>query len=257
MKISIIIAVYKDSESLKVVLESLYSQSYKEFEVIIAEDCEENKMKELLGLWKEKIKIKHVFQEDKGFRKNKILNKAIKVSEGEYFIFLDGDCMVHSDFVLEYSKKVAENNLLVGRRVMLSKKLTESIKNNFYIPSLIQILLSKSSYKEEGIKLFGIFANKNVNGLIGSNFGISKELVYKINGFDEDYEAPGIGEDDDILMRIKKIGNINIISVRNRAIQFHLEHSRKGQRDLSMNLFQKKKSNNSYICKNGLEKLED
>ena len=89
-----------------------------------------------------------------------------------------------------------------------------SIKNNFYIPSLIQILLSKSSYKEEGIKLFGIFANKNVNGLIGSNFGISKELVYKINGFDEDYEAPGIGEDDDILMRIKKIGNINIISVR-------------------------------------------
>ena len=58
-------------------------------------------------------------------------------------------------------------------------------------------------------------------------------------------------------MRIKKIGNINIISVRNRAIQFHLEHSRKGQRDLNMNLFQKKKSNNSYICKNGLEKLED
>ena len=41
--------------------------------------------------------------------------------------------MVHSDFVLEYSKKVAENNLLVGRRVMLSKKLTESIKNNFYV----------------------------------------------------------------------------------------------------------------------------
>ena len=58
-------------------------------------------------------------------------------------------------------------------------------------------------------------------------------------------------------MRIKKIGNINIISVRNRAIQFHLEHSRKGQRDLNMNLFQKKKLNNSYICKNGLEKLED
>ena len=257
MKISVIIAVYKDYNSLKIVLESLYRQRYKDFEVIIAEDCEEIKMKELLASWKEKLKIKHVFQEDKGFRKNKMLNQAIKISEGEYLIFLDGDCMVHPDFILEYAKKMGEKNLLVGRRVMLSKKLTESIKKYFYIPSLIKILFSKSSHKEEGIKLYSAFANKNVNGLIGSNFGISRELIYKINGFDEDYEAPGIGEDDDILKKKKKMGNINILSIRNKAIQYHLEHSREGKRDLNLEIFQKKKLNENYRCKNGLEKLED
>lgn len=257
MSISIIIAVYKDYDSLKVVLKSLCRQFYKEFEVIIAEDCQEKELEIFLREWSNKLKIKHVYQEDKGFRKNKILNKAIKASRGDYFIFLDGDCMVHSDFVFEYSKKFKENNLLVGRRVMLSQILTDKIKKNFYIPSVLSILFSKSSHKEEGMKLFDLFANKNINGLIGSNFGISRELIYNINGFDEDYEAPGIGEDDDVLMRLKKLGNVSVVSVRNRAIQFHLEHSRKGQRDSNLEIFEKKKLNNNYICKNGLEKLGD
>ncbi|MFY9082810.1 glycosyltransferase, partial [Aliarcobacter butzleri] len=38
MKISLIIAVYKDVESLELIIESLRNQTYKNFEVIIAED---------------------------------------------------------------------------------------------------------------------------------------------------------------------------------------------------------------------------
>lgn len=253
--ISVMIAVYKDYKSLEAVLYSLTEQSMKTFEVIIAEDCQEEYMVEFLKKWKDKLNIKHVFQEDKGFRKNKILNKAISVAEGEYFIFIDGDCIVDKDFIFEYNKKMKENRLISGRRVMLSEKITKKIKEKWHFPNIFFIYMSKSRYKEEGIKLPEIFTRKNINGLIGSNFGISKKLIFEINGFDEDYEQAGIGEDDDIYMRLKKIPDIEVISIRNRAIQYHLNHKRSGEEVYKNHiLFEEKMKNNSFICKNGIVK---
>ena len=44
MKVSVIIAVYKDVEALELIIESLKNQTYKNFEVIIAEDGQDEKM---------------------------------------------------------------------------------------------------------------------------------------------------------------------------------------------------------------------
>lgn len=253
MKISVVIAVYNDYKSLFVVLKSLENQTYKEFEVIIAEDCNKNEMIEFLNKNKFKLDIQHIFQEDMGFRKNKILNKAVKVSNGNYFIFIDGDCMLHKDFVAEYNKKFNENTLLIGRRVMLSKSLSEKIKKRFHIPNLFEIFFSKSNHKEEGLKLPDFISKKNINGLIGSNFGISKNLILKINGFDEDYEAIGVGEDDDIYMRLKKVEGLKFLSIRNRAIQYHLWHFRNPIENNNRELFLKKKQGD-FFCENGLIK---
>ncbi len=256
MKISIIIAIYKDYKSLDVVLKSLEKQSYSFFEVVIAEDCMCLDIEKIRSKYST-LKIKHVNQEDKGFRKNKALNKALKISEGDFIIFLDGDCFVHPKFVEAYNELFEENILLVGRRVMLSQGLTERIQNKFFIPSFFDILCSKSNHKEEGIRLPLKFSRKNINGLIGSNFGIDKKLLFKINGFDEDYEAPGVGEDDDIYMRLKKAGDVKFKSIRNRAIQYHLEHSRKKLENENTKLFNEKKKRISFRCLNGLEKLEE
>jgi glycosyltransferase involved in cell wall biosynthesis len=44
------------------------------------------------------IPIQHVWQEDDGFQKCRVMNKAIVASRGEYLIFTDGDCIPHPDF---------------------------------------------------------------------------------------------------------------------------------------------------------------
>ena len=46
--------------------------------------------------------IIHLTQEDKGFRKNKILNEAIRTDKTGYMIFIDGDCIPHPDFIKEH-----------------------------------------------------------------------------------------------------------------------------------------------------------
>ena len=54
------------------------------------------------------IPIKHIWQEDNGFQKCSILNKAIVASEGEYLILTDGDCIPRKDFVSVHTGTFAE-----------------------------------------------------------------------------------------------------------------------------------------------------
>ncbi|MEO8665960.1 MAG: glycosyltransferase, partial [Ignavibacteria bacterium] len=77
-KASLIISVYDKAKELELIFHALSVQSEKDFEVIIAEDGMNDEMQKLIEEWKDKrlFNIVHVKQEDKGFRKNRILNEA-------------------------------------------------------------------------------------------------------------------------------------------------------------------------------------
>ena len=76
MKVSVIIAVYKDVEALELIIESLKNQTYKNFEVVIAEDGQDEKMRAFIESIKD-LDIKHTTQEDIGIRKTRSLNNGI------------------------------------------------------------------------------------------------------------------------------------------------------------------------------------
>lgn len=100
-KATVIAAFYNKIDYLKLVLAGFERQTTKEFELIIADDgSAENVVLEINKLKSHyTFPIKHIWQEDKGFRKNKILNKAITESETDYLIFIDADCIPHRGFV--------------------------------------------------------------------------------------------------------------------------------------------------------------
>ena len=52
---------------------------------------------------------------------------------------------------------------------------------------------------------------------------MSKNHLLSVNGFDEDYQSAGVGEDVDIEYRLKKLG-LQLYSIRYAAIQYHLDH---------------------------------
>ncbi|MDQ7066805.1 MAG: glycosyltransferase [Sulfurimonas sp.] len=101
MKVSLIIAVYKDVEALHLIFKSLKNQTYENFEVVVAEDGESEVMLEAIAFAKNKysFEIIHVRQEDNGVRKSCSQNNGIKASSGEYLIFIDGDCLLYSTFI--------------------------------------------------------------------------------------------------------------------------------------------------------------
>src|SRR5450759_530685 len=107
--ISLIISFYKRPDFLEQILQSLDRQSFTNFEVIIAEDNNDPQTVEFVdkARLRHRYNILHVSQEDKGFRKNKILNKALKIASYETIIFLDGDSIPHKNFIEQYYKHIA------------------------------------------------------------------------------------------------------------------------------------------------------
>ncbi len=57
VKVSAIIAVYKDIQALELILESLVYQTYKNFEAVVAEDGESDIMKQFIKLSQSKYRF--------------------------------------------------------------------------------------------------------------------------------------------------------------------------------------------------------
>lgn len=229
MRASLIISVYKNTKNLQCILDALQEQTVKDFEIIVSEDCESSEMKDFLSTYKSKLTIIHSTQEDIGFRKNRALNRAIKSSSSDYIIFIDGDCVPNHRFIEQHLKNAEENTILIGRRPMLgplmSKKLqTTNIKKfvrNYPFYFFIA-LKDNTTFFGEGMYRC-LLRSKKARSILGCNFSCSKKALYNINGFDEDYENPGLGEDSDIDWRFKALG-YTFKSVRNLAIVYHLDH---------------------------------
>ncbi len=99
IRATLVISAYKNTESLKVVLDSVSYQTDLRFEIIVAEDGEYMPMKELISSVKLPVPIKHITQPDLGWRKNYALNKAIVASKTDYLVFIDEGCVLHPRFM--------------------------------------------------------------------------------------------------------------------------------------------------------------
>lgn len=267
-KTSVIAAFYNNIHYLKLVLAGFERQSLKDFELIIADDGSNEKVvKEIENIASNySFRIKHIWQPDKGFRKNKILNQAILTSESEYIIFIDSDCVPHSKFVEEHLNEKENKAVLTGRRVNLSQKITnqlteQNIKNGFlenqYLKIIDDGLFGKSYDVEKGFyfenKFLRKVLNKKYRGLLGCNFSLYKKNLLAINGFDERYEAPSIGEDSDIQYRLELDG-IKVKSVNQIAVQYHLYHKIQERLQKNLDLFEEVKNSKIIYTPFGLIK---
>jgi len=223
---SLIIAYYKNLPALELIFNALCVQSNTNFEVIVAEDAQDNETVDFISKWQAKkmFIIKHVSQADQGFRKTKILNAAVKVSSQDYLIFLDGDCIPHRHFIEAHTKAQVKGYALFGRRVMLSKNKTAELlsERKLALPNFIELKLAKAKKTKYSFYLPFIKQERD-EGIWGCNWSISKSELLAIDGFDENYVHAGIGEDVDIEWRLKQNG-IKLLSIRFGAIVYHLHH---------------------------------
>ena len=241
IKATLIISFYNNFKFLEFVFAGLECQTFKDFEVIIADD---GSSPEIVQKIKEKIKviefpIYHIWHEDIGWRKNIILNQAIKISNSNYLIFIDGDCIPHPRFIEEHYKNKENKTVLAGRRVNLSKQASNFLTAKIIKNKILRIILllfsfllklfGQGSHIENGIyiksRLIRKYLNKKEKGIVGSNFSIHKSDILDINGFDERFLFPAAGEDTDIRNRLKN-NSIRIKSLKHIAVQYHIYHPR-------------------------------
>ena len=278
MFVSVIIAVYKDIEALELILEALKRQTYKKFEVIVAEDNDAEEMKECISKYSQDLQIRHTYQEDRGIRKTRSLNNAILASRGEYLIFIDGDCIPYSTFVEGHVTLAEKDYIVSGRRCNLGPRYSQMLRER-KISSIeleqqfVWRFFSIAKDAKEGHTEAGFYfspkgwfyrtflkkRNANTN-LLGCNYSCYKEAIVTINGYDEGYGETSLGDDTDLEWRFKAAG-YKLKSAKNVANLFHLYHDRSFRDDISsaneLKKFQENKKSNKYICELGLNTHTD
>ncbi len=276
MRVSIIVAVYKDIQALEIIFDSLINQTHKEFEVVVSEDGKSKEMKDFIGKSKKTydFSIMHTTQEDSGVQKSKSQNNGIKASSGEYLIFIDGDCILYKDFIKNHLILSDENNIITGRRVNVGPRYSKNLRDKTITPlwlennfikkySDIKEDAKKERHSEEGFKIkpngliHKLMRNlrKKEFPLLGCNMSFYKKTMLEINGFDEGLGNSSMASDTDLTWRFKGIGK-KILSARFIANQFHLYHKRNSDeydRGLDKKMMTNQK-NNKYRCDDGIKK---
>ena len=265
---TLIISVYTDVLKLKTVLYGISCQSIKNFEVIVSEDGESTEMAAFLAPYLgSNPALKHLTQADKGFRKTRALNRAIRASRSDYLIFIDGDCVPHPDFVANHIAQSEPGTVCVGRRIELGLRYSELLINTptslskftttwSYLLRIPAIMLDGGKNPESG--LYAPWTNRFLErkriGILGCNFSCSKSALQKINGFNEDYESVGTGEDSDIDWRFTRAGFENK-NVKFLTPLFHLYHPRSLPSQSPNSLILEKTQNQDlWFCENGLDR---
>ena len=266
LRTSVVISFYNRLDYLKFVLAGFERQTLRDFEIIIADDGSKREVVEEIEKLSRNISfpVTHLWHEDKGFRKNKILNRAITSSNSEYLIFVDGDCVPHKEFVKEHLNYSSIGKCLTGRRVNLSEKITngltlEKVRNGYLEENTLSLiadsLFGKSNYVERGFYFRNQFIrnilNKKKRGLLGCNFSLFKKDMFAINGFDERYELPSIGEDSDVQFRLE-LQKVKIVSLGNIAVQYHLYHKLQDRSQKNLDLFAEIKKNALFYTPFGI-----
>lgn len=235
--ISVIISTYNNPEWLEKVLWSYEQQTYKNFEVVIADDGSDNKTKQLIETISQEVSypVRHIWHEDNGFQKTIILNKATVVSKGDYLVYSDGDCIARQDFLQVHLDKREKGYFLSGGYFKLPMSISQLISKEdiisqrcFDISWLKQHGL-KASFKTNKITAKG-FKEKLLNNLTpttatwnGHNSSGYKIDIIKVNGYDERMQYGG--EDRELGERLFNIG-IKAKQIRYSAICLHLDHAR-------------------------------
>ena len=237
MKISIIITTYNAEEWLRKVLIGYSIQTEQDFEIIIADDGSTQETQKMVMSLAPKFKnpIVYVWQEDDGFQKSKILNKAIFKSNTDYLLFTDGDCIPRKDFVGMHLKNRENGYFLSGGYFKLPVQISNLISENnilnqdcFHLSWLKKNGL-KTSFKSSKLTKNNLFA-KFMNWLTptkkswnGHNSSGWKSDIIAINGFNQDMKYGGL--DRELGERLFNNGLLSK-QIRYSAICVHLEHSR-------------------------------
>ena len=271
MRVSVMVPTYKDIKALELILNALKCQTYENFEVIIAEDNNDDETKKFINTYSSDLSIQHISQEDVGNRKARILNKSLSKITGEYVIFIDGDCIPYTNFIESHILLCSSKTVLCGRRVNLGDKVSQDLRKNnitslelekHYIKYFKYLISDNSRHLEQGLRfrplslLYKLIRSRDKNiHIVGSNFSCFKEDLFLINGFDEDITG-GSKDDVDLEWRFVMAG-LELKSCKFCANLFHLNHPRNSRVDdenIARNEIKKNKLSQKYIAQNGILK---
>jgi GT2 family glycosyltransferase len=267
---SVIISTYNWPQALHICLESYRRQDIRDFEVVIADDGSRPETFDLIAQVQAgfPVTLKHVWQQDEGYRLAAIRNKAIRASSGEYLIFTDGDCFVLPDFVRTHLTLREPGMFVSGRRSWLSRRISRKILELGQAPSRSRLrwlgagLTAACNRPLEFISApsrarFRYAKADQFDRAQTCNLAVSRADCLAVGGFDERYVGHGL-EDSDFVVRLLRAGVRRKLGSHGSVV-LHLYHQRRTGSSESPNqaLFSELLRTDRWISHAGLSSFAD
>lgn len=237
--VEVVVSTYNNPHALDLALCALRRQSIADFNVCIADDGSGQVTRDLVNAWAAAFGplLRHIWHPDHGFRKNRILNKAIASSTAEYLIFLDGDCVPGREFVERHLALSKPDRFCTGGVIRLDRPTSNAIaceqieSGEVFTAQWLSDHQALDGFSNRlkaalyPVWLSGLAetltpVSKTWNGGNSSTWRIN---LIKVNGFDENF---GYGAED-----IELGFRLNNAGIRGRHLRYtvpvlHLEHER-------------------------------
>jgi len=240
VKISVIVSTYNRPDALVRVLDGLIHQSRLPDEIIIADDGSTKETKQAIEpfLSSPDFRCVHVWHEDNGFRLAKIRNEAIKASQADYLVFLDGDCIPQHYYVQDHLALAKKGCFFQGKRVIVSEKASPTFTYNdtqSVFGLFKNLFLGNISNGHHVVRfpVFPAYKTGKMSGVRGCNMGFYKKDLLAVNGFNQAFKGWG-REDSEIVARLYNFG-IQRREHPFRAICYHLWHKENTRQGIDKN----------------------
>lgn len=220
--VSVIIPTYNSARYLQETIQSVLSQSWQNFEVIVVDDGSTDNTPEILrGIRSDKIQY---FRQDNSGGPSKPRNVGIRRARGKYVAFFDSDDLMAKEKLEEavgFLEQYPDLGLLFSN-FKVCNECGESFPGTF-LDGLTAF--GEIQKQQVGEKRFIIESAVAYQGLFHLNFiGTSgvvapKSVFLSVGGFDESIAGP---EDRDMWLRISKqysLGYLDIIGHQYRRRQ--------------------------------------
>lgn len=107
LKFSLILCTIGDFFHVRALFDSLANQKYKNFEIVLVDQNDDNRLTSLVNEFKLNLEIKHV-KSEKGLSLAR--NVGISYASGDIFSFPDDDCTYPSDLLNDVNSFMVKNN---------------------------------------------------------------------------------------------------------------------------------------------------
>jgi glycosyltransferase involved in cell wall biosynthesis len=235
--IGVVFTTYNRPRDLARVLAGYARQTYGRFEVVIADDGSGQETRDCIERARRdwNLDIRHVWHPDDGFRKCKILNRAIEETRAEYLIFSDGDCIPHPEFIAGHMELARPGHFISGGCVRLGEQATRAVQaadvlDGRAFDARWLLANGESAVNLRKLRLSAPPWHNVMNTITttkptwnGHNSSTWREEVLAVNGFDERLGYGGL--DREFGERLERCG-MKGIQARYSLICLHLDHPR-------------------------------
>jgi glycosyltransferase involved in cell wall biosynthesis len=225
--IALVINTFNQPDYLARVLAAVSRQVSLPAEVLLADDGSAEETRQVINAWKaaQSIVCEHVWQPNEGFRRSRILNRAIAQTHAEYIVFLDGDTVPHPHFISDHGALAAPGIFIQGHRALIEQQAAREFGKGDFATDRWRALrtlqlrgVANAFHWPGAIRSF----RTDLRGIRGCNLGIWRADLLRVNGYNEAFTGWG-REDAELALRLMNSG-VRRCDARGWALCYHLWH---------------------------------